>query len=49
MRPFNFVAPRTLDDVLQTMAEAREGARALAGGTDLVDQMRVGRKTPRWW
>ena len=46
MRPFNFVAPRTLDDVLQTMAEAREGARALAGGTDLVDQMRVGRKTP---
>ena len=45
MRPFNFVAPRTLDDAIQTMADAQGGARALAGGTDLVDQMRTGRKT----
>ena len=28
MRPFNFVAPRTLDDALQTMTEPREGPGA---------------------
>ena len=44
MRPFSFVSPRTLDEAVQAMANGN--ARALAGGSDLVDQMRVGRRTP---
>ena len=44
MRPFSFVSPRTLDEAVQAMAKGN--ARALAGGSDLVDQMRVGRRTP---
>ena len=46
MRPFSFVAPNTLDEAIQVMSHAREEARALAGGSDLVDQIRVGRRTP---
>ena len=46
MRPFAFVSPRTLDEAVQAMAGAGGNARALAGGSDLVDQMRVGRRTP---
>ena len=46
MKPFNFVAPRTLDEAVQAMASANGGARPLAGGSDLIDQMRVGRRRP---
>ena len=46
MRPFAFVSPRTLDEAVQAMAGANGNARALAGGSDLVDQMRVRRRTP---
>ena len=46
MRPFAFVSPRTLDEAVRAMAGAGGNARALAGGSDLVDQMRVGRRTP---
>ena len=46
MRPFEFVAPRTLAEAIQAMASADGNARALAGGSDLIDQMRVGRRTP---
>ena len=46
MRPFEFVAPRTLAEAIQAMASANGNARALAGGSDLIDQMRVGRRTP---
>ena len=46
MRPFEFVSPRTLDEALQAMASANGQARALAGGSDLIDQIRVGRRTP---
>ncbi len=44
MRPFNFVAPHTLDEAIQAMAQGN--ARALVGGSDLIDQIRVGRRTP---
>ncbi len=46
MRPFSFVSPSTLNEAVQAMASANGNARALAGGSDLVDQMRVGRRTP---
>ena len=46
VRPFKFVSPRTLDEAIQAMSQAQGGARALAGGSDLVDQIRVGRRTP---
>ena len=44
MRPFNCVIPHALDEALQAMAQGN--ARALAGGSDLIDQIRVGRRTP---
>jgi len=44
MRPFDCIIPRTLDEALQAMANG--DARALAGGSDLIDQIRVGRRTP---
>ena len=46
MHPFQFVAPRTLDAAIAAMASANGQARALAGGSDLIDQIRVGRRTP---
>ena len=46
MKPFNYIAPKTLDEALKAMASANGGGRALVGGSDLVDQMRVGRWTP---
>ena len=44
MRAFNCIIPRNLDEALQAMANG--DARALAGGSDLIDQIRVGRRTP---
>jgi len=40
---FDYVAPRTLGEALQQMASPSQ-PRALAGGTDLLVQMRAGRK-----
>ena len=45
MRPFDFIAPTTLNDAVQAMGSVNGQARALAGGSDLIDQLRVGRKT----
>lgn len=39
MRDFEYHAPRTLDEALQLLAQHREKARVLAGGTDLVLMM----------
>ena len=44
MHPFDFVSPSTLDDAVAAMAGANGQARALAGGSDLIDQLRVGRR-----
>ncbi|HUQ90574.1 MAG TPA: xanthine dehydrogenase family protein subunit M [Bryobacteraceae bacterium] len=43
MKWFDYAAPRTLPDALSAYA-ANPGARLLAGGTDLLVQMRSGRK-----
>ena len=46
MHPFHFVSARTLQEALEAVSRADGGAMALAGGTDLVDQVRSGRKSP---
>ena len=44
MRPFSFAAPQTLDEAIEIMAHSNGGARPLVGGSDLIDQLRTGRK-----
>ncbi len=46
MRDFDFAAPKTLDDAVALMASGNGEARALAGGTDLIDAMRAQRRSP---
>ena len=41
-----YEAPDTLDAAVRLVAEAGAGARVLAGGTDLLIQMRSGRRRP---
>lgn len=43
MKPFEYQAPETLDGVAALLAQHRERARVLAGGTDLLVQLRAGR------
>jgi carbon-monoxide dehydrogenase medium subunit len=44
MGTFNYAAPATLDEALSLMA-AIPSARPLAGGTDVIDQLRTGRRS----
>ncbi len=46
MQTIEYIAPKTLSEAVQAMASNGGGARALAGGTDLLVQMRAGRHTP---
>ena len=48
MESFNYARPKTLQEALGLMAQHGERARPLAGGTDLLVQMRVGRRQPDW-
>jgi len=43
MRDFEYEAPRTLPEAIQLLSCANGRARALAGGTDLIDHVRTGR------
>ena len=43
MREFEYEAPATLEEAVRLMAENGTGARALAGGTDILVQLRSGR------
>ena len=43
MRDFEYVAPTTIDDAVRLMAESGNKAKALAGGTDVIVQLRGGR------
>lgn len=47
MHNFEYSAPRSLDDALALLGDADKPARLLAGGTDLIVQMRVGARTPQ--
>ena len=46
MTDIRYVAPRTLDEAIGAFAAAGSAARIMAGGTDLLVQMRNGVVTP---
>ncbi|MDO8751692.1 MAG: xanthine dehydrogenase family protein subunit M [Dehalococcoidia bacterium] len=48
MKPFSYVAPKSLQEAFQVLAKANGAGqvRALVGGTDLLDQVRQNRRTP---
>jgi carbon-monoxide dehydrogenase medium subunit len=46
MQPFAYYRPRTLDDAIALLADSKTATRVLAGGTDLLVQMRKGARTP---
>src|ERR1700743_2627194 len=46
MTDIRYVAPRTLDEAIGAFAAAGSAARILAGGTDLLVQMRSGLVSP---
>lgn len=46
MHAFDYEAPVALDDALRQLAHHGKSAKLLAGGTDLIDQMRLGRYQP---
>ena len=46
MRNFDYAAPTSLAEAVQAFGQAGDKARALAGGTDIIDQIRIGRRTP---
>ena len=45
MEAVEFTTPKTLDEAVQVMASKGDRARALAGGTDLLVQLRGGRRS----
>ena len=45
---FEYVLPSSLGEALRLLDEYGQDAEALAGGTDLVIQMKMGRKAPRF-
>lgn len=46
MHAFEYEAPKTLAEALEQLAKWNGQSRLLAGGTDLIDQIRVGRWQP---
>lgn len=46
MKWTDYERPRTIEEALSLLAEKGEAARVLAGGTDLLVQMRSGRRQP---
>ena len=46
MHSFSYAAPTSLGEAVTLLAGARGNARVLAGGTDLIVNMRVGRRKP---
>jgi CO/xanthine dehydrogenase FAD-binding subunit len=46
MIDFEYEAPTTLSDALAVLAAQNGSAKPLAGGTDLIDQVRTGRLSP---
>lgn len=46
MTEIHYLAPKTLDEAVQAFAAAQGAARIMAGGTDLLVQMRAGIRMP---
>ncbi|MBI2370886.1 MAG: xanthine dehydrogenase family protein subunit M [Deltaproteobacteria bacterium] len=47
LRPFDYFEPATLQEAIQILAKHGEDARPLAGGTDLLVQMRDRKREPK--
>ena len=47
VQPFDYVRPHTIDDVVALLANDGEQVRILSGGTDLLVQLREGRRAAR--
>ena len=45
MEPFEFVSPSSIDEAVKVLASKGDQARIMAGGTDMLVQMRAGRRT----
>jgi len=45
MKPFEYVAARTIDEAVEALASSKGPAKPLAGGTDLIVQLNEGRIT----
>lgn len=48
MHDFNYIRPTSLEQALAFLSNANGEVRPLAGGTDLIPQMKEGVKTPPW-
>lgn len=48
MHNFNYIRPTSLEQALAFLVRSDREVRPLAGGTDLIPQIREGRKTPDW-
>lgn len=46
MQPFDLLSPTSLPEALERLAETNGAAKVLAGGTNLIPQMRVGEASP---
>jgi carbon-monoxide dehydrogenase medium subunit len=46
LKNFEYFAPRTLREAISLLSEKGDQARILAGGTDLIVQMRINRRQP---
>jgi carbon-monoxide dehydrogenase medium subunit len=44
LQAFDYAAPRSVDEAVSLLAERGDGARVLAGGTDIIVQVREGRR-----
>ena len=47
MNPFEFVEPGSLEEVVSLLAEEQGRAEAIAGGTDLLSELKDGLRSPR--
>jgi len=46
LEPFEFVTPSSIEEAVKVLASNGDKARMIAGGTDILVQMRAGRRTP---